>query len=102
MRTLARVNWNENNFPASVRIDFETSLKFFPAGGAIGFWLVVVCFVEYTGGQFPVLLTCIGILAGIGYLFTVVGFLVGGQQNWLFYLGALVLGIGYLVWGFWL
>ena len=84
------------------RIDFQGSLKFFPAGGAIGIWLILVSVLIVMRGQFPPLLAWIGILAGSGYLATVIGFLMGGQQNKLFYIGAFVLGISYPIWAIWL
>lgn len=84
------------------RIDFQGSLKFFPAGAAIGIWLIAVCGLGVMRGQFPPLQAWIGIVAGIGYLATVIGFLIGGQQNKLFYIGALVLGISYPIWAIWL
>jgi hypothetical protein len=84
------------------RIDFQGSLKFFPAGGAIGIWLIFVCLLGTGSGLLPPFFTWIGILAGIGYLVTVIGFLRGGQQNMLFYIGALILGISYPIWAFWL
>jgi hypothetical protein len=43
-----------------------------------------------------------GVGAGVGYLLTVIGFLIGGQENKLFYIGALVLGISYPIWAIWL
>lgn len=84
------------------RIDFQSSQKFFPAGGAIGVWLILICSLGAVSGQFPSLLPWIGISAGIGYLATVIGFLRGGQQNVLFTIGALILGISYPIWAFWL
>ena len=84
------------------RIDFQGSLKFFPAGGAIGIWLVFICLLDAYSGQFPSLFPLIGIFAGIGYLLTVIGFLWGGQQNMLFYIGGLILGISFPIWAFWL
>ncbi len=84
------------------RIDFQRSQKFFPAGGAIGIWLIVVCLLAAGSGQLPQLLAWIGILAGIGYILTVIGFMTGGQQNVLFYTGALALGISYPIWAIWL
>jgi len=84
------------------RIDFQGSLKFFPAGAAIGVWLIFTCFLGTGSGQFPSLLPEIGVIAGIGYLATVIGFIWGGQQNMLFYIGALILGISYPIWAFWL
>jgi hypothetical protein len=84
------------------RIDFEGSLKFLPAGAAIGIWLVLVCLLAMVSGLLPQLLGWIGVLAGAGYVLTVAGFLKGGQQDPLFYLGGAVLGIAYPVWAIWL
>ena len=84
------------------RIDFEGSTKFFPAGAAIGVWLILICAFALGRDQLPDLFSWVGILAGIGYILIVIGFLWGGQQNALFYIGGLVLGIGYPVWAFWL
>lgn len=84
------------------RIDFEGSTRFFPAGAAIGVWLILICALALGRDQLPELFSWLGILAGIGYILTVIGFLWGGQQNALFYLGGLMLGIGYPVWAFWL
>lgn len=84
------------------RIDFEGSLKFFPAGAAIGIWLILVCSLTLNDGLLPPLLAWLGIFAGTGYILTVVGFLRGGQQHILFYVGALMLTIGYPAWAIWL
>jgi hypothetical protein len=84
------------------RIDFQGSRKFFPAGAAIGIWLIATCSLAAANGLLPHPLAWVGILAGAGYIATVVGFLWGGQQNVLFYIGALVLGIGYPIWAIWL
>lgn len=84
------------------RIDFEGSTRFFPAGGAIGVWLMAICALAMSTGQLPPLMTWIGILAGAGYIATVIGFLWGGQGNALFYIGGFVLGIAYPAWAIWL
>jgi hypothetical protein len=84
------------------RIDFQESLKFFPAGGAIGVRLILVCALAAYGGQMPQLLAWTGILAGAGFILTIIGFLQSGQQNVLFYIGALALGISYPIWAIWL
>lgn len=84
------------------RIDFQGSLKFFPAGGAIGIWLISISLLGNTSGLLPRLYIWLGILAGIGYLLTVIGFLRGGQESTLFYSGAFILGICYPIWGIWL
>jgi len=44
----------------------------------------------------------IGMAAGLGYLLIVGGFLKGGQQDPVFYLGSLLLAGAYPIWGFWL
>ena len=66
------------------RIDFQGSLRFFPAGAAIGIWLILVCSLAAANDQLPHLPAWMGILAGAGYIATVIGFLWGGQQNVLF------------------
>jgi hypothetical protein len=84
------------------RIDFKGSSKFFPAGAAIGLWLILICALAGINGQLPLLMSTIGILAGFGYIATVIGFLWGGQQNVLFYFGAFLLGLSYPIWAIWL
>jgi hypothetical protein len=84
------------------KIAFEGSIKYFPAGAAVGVWLLGICAIAHTVGQLPPVLAWVGILAGAGYIATVIGFLRGGQQHPLFYIGGLVLGISYPIWGIWL
>jgi hypothetical protein len=84
------------------RIDFQASTRFFPAGAAIGAWLILASSLAAANDQLPHPLAWIGILAGAGYIATVIGFLRGGQQHVLFYIGALVLGVGYPIWAIWL
>jgi hypothetical protein len=80
------------------RIDYQTSTKFFPAGIAIGIWLVVVCWLARTNGFLSNGLAWAGFIAGAGYFFTVAGILWGGQDSPILYLGGLGAGIGYPVW----
>ncbi len=84
------------------KIDFEGSLKYFPAGAAIGIWLIVICTFALSHNLFPTGLSWTGILAGVSYIVIVLAFLVKGQQNMVFYIGGLVLGISYPVWAIWL
>ena len=84
------------------QIDFEGSLKYFPAGGVIGFWLIMVNLFSIGSRSLPNPLIWIGIAAGVSYLLIVGGFLKGGQKDPLFYGGSLLLAISYPVWGFWL
>lgn len=83
-------------------IDFNDSMKYFPAGAAIGFWLVATCSFALAYDLFPIGLAWTGILAGVSYIVTVLAFLINGQQNIVFYIGGLVLGISYPVWAIWL
>jgi len=80
------------------RIDFQASRKFFPAGGAVGLWLILACLVGADSGQLGGLTLWPGLLAGAGYLATVGGFLLGGQDHPIFYLGGGLLGISYPIW----
>jgi hypothetical protein len=48
------------------------------------------------------LLGWIGIIAGSGYILTVIGFLKGGYNYTLFYLGGLLTGVSYPIWAIWL
>lgn len=78
-------------------ITYQQSLSFVPAGAAIGGWLVLM-----SSKLLPRRLALTGVLAGIGYLMTVVGFLFGGQESPIFYAGGLILVISYPLWAFWL
>ena len=84
------------------RIDFEQSQRYFPAGGAIGFWLIMVNISMIGARTLPPVLVWIGIAAGVGYLLVVGGFIKGGQQDPIFYSGSFLLGICYPVWSIWL
>ncbi len=84
------------------RINFQQSLKFFPAAVAIGIWLLGISYLALAGELWPRGLAWASLLAGAGYVLTVVGFLIGGQQNPLYYLGSLVLLISFPIWAIWL
>jgi hypothetical protein len=84
------------------RITFDRSRQYFHAGIAIGIWIMSVCIISIAEGIMPVTLGWIGMLAGTGYIMTVIGFLKGGQKDLLFYSGFLILGIFYPVWAIWL
>ena len=83
------------------KIDFEGSMKYFPAGAAIGVWLIATCGFALSHNLFPGGLAWTGVLAGVSYIVIVLAFLIGGQQNMVFYIGGLVLGISYPVWAIW-
>jgi hypothetical protein len=84
------------------KINFETSMRYFPAGAAIGVWLIATCSFALGYNLFPTGLAWTGILAGVSYIVIVAAFLIKGQQNTIFYIGGLLLGISYPVWAIWL
>jgi hypothetical protein len=84
------------------KIDFQGSMKYFPAGAAIGIWLVATCSFALSYNLFPTGLARTGIVAGVSYIVIVLAFLIKGQQNMVFYFGGLVLGISYPIWAIWL
>jgi len=84
------------------RIDYPTSMKFFPGAVAIGIWLLVLWWLARTNGFFPSGLAWASFVAGLGYFVTVFGFLWGGQDSPVFYAGSLALVVGYSVWAIWL
>lgn len=84
------------------KINFEGSMKYFPTGAAIGIWLIATCSFALGDNLFPGGLAWAGILAGLSYIVIVAAFLIKGQQNMVFYIGGLVLGISYPIWAIWL
>ena len=83
-------------------INFAESQKYFPAGGAIGFWIILANIFSISSGELPTLMVLTGIGAGAGYLLIAGGFLKGGQNDPVFYIGSLMVGICYPVWGYWM
>lgn len=79
-------------------IDFERSRRYFPAGAAIGIWLIAVCFSGADSGQLTGWLFWPGLVAGLGYLATVIGFQLGRQTHPAFYLGGILLAVCYPIW----
>jgi hypothetical protein len=83
-------------------ITYQQSLLFFPAGAAIGIWLVLANVQALSSELLPRGLAWAGVLSGASYILTVAGFLLGGQQSPFFYMGGLVLVIAYPIWAIWL
>ena len=84
------------------RINFEKSLKFLPAGSALGIWLIGINLLISLSTNTSPFVPVFGILSGIGYILSTIGFLKERQQSKLFYLGAITSGIGYIVWAVWM
>ena len=83
-------------------ITYQQTVPFFPSGGAIGGWLMLSSYLSLSSHLLPRGLAWAGVLAGVGYMLTVTGFLLGGYQNPVFYAGGLLTVIGYATWAFWL
>ena len=84
------------------QIDFDQSLRYFPAGGAIGFWLIMVNIFSSGSRALPSTLIWVGVAAGMGYLLVVGGLVKGGKHDPIFYVGSFLHGICYPIWGMWL
>ena len=72
------------------------------AGGAVGVWLLLTNCLMLAVQVLPNGLVIFGIVAGVGYILSVLGFHIGGQQHPLFYTGALLGVLGYSIWAIWL
>jgi hypothetical protein len=84
-------------------IDFEQSLlPTLTAFGTIGIWLIMSSYVSLKNGQLPKRLSYLGIVAGVGYILSNLGFWLGGQQHPLLAVGSLIAIFSYPIWAFWL
>ena len=72
------------------------------AGGAVGLWLLATNLYVLAAGAAPGGLAILGVVAGVGYVLTVVGFRLGLQQHLLFHIGAFLGVLGYSAWAIWL
>jgi hypothetical protein len=83
-------------------ITYQQTVPFFSFGSAIGGWLMLSSYLSLSSHLLPRRLAWAGVLAGVGYVLTVAGFLLGGYQNPVFYAGGLLTVISYSTWAFWL
>ncbi|MBM3124569.1 MAG: hypothetical protein FJZ87_05780 [Chloroflexi bacterium] len=72
------------------------------AYGVVGLSLIAFNAFAYTHKSFSRKLAIWGIVAGAGYVLTIMGFIIGGQNHPLTYIGGLAAVIAYIVWAFWL
>jgi hypothetical protein len=80
----------------------QTITAVLSAGGLVGLWLILTNATALSGDVLPVALITFGIVAGAGYILAAVGFYRGGQNHPLFYVGGLLIVVGYSVWATWL
>lgn len=70
--------------------------------GVFGLSLVIFSYLALTDKLLPRGLAWFGILAGIGYIVVNAGFILGGENHPLTYVGGLASIIGYPTWAIWL
>ncbi|MBI3165892.1 MAG: hypothetical protein HYZ24_14510 [Chloroflexi bacterium] len=83
---------NGTNFGMIVTISF----------GIFGASLIAFGFLAVVNQTLPRGLAWLGIAAGIGYVLVITGFILGGENHPLTYLGGAVAVIAYPVWAVWL
>ncbi|MBI5824136.1 MAG: hypothetical protein HZB18_08930 [Chloroflexi bacterium] len=83
---------NGTNFGMIVTISF----------GVFGASLIGFGFLTLVNQILPRRLSWWGIAAGIGYVLVITGFILGGENHPLTYLGGLVAVVAYSVWAIWL
>jgi hypothetical protein len=79
----------------------QTSIVVPAAFGLLGIALMVFSYRAYASGTLPQGLVVLGIVAGAGYVLTIAGFLLGGEQHPLTGLGGLTAVISYPIWAVW-
>lgn len=70
--------------------------------GIYGASLVTFGWLAASGGSLPRGLAWTGIAAGLGYVLVTAGFIFGGRNQLLTYIGGALAAIAYPIWAFWL
>ncbi len=68
------------------------------ASGFLGIWLIIVNYIGRQRSAFPNPLTWVGIVAGAGYVVSIIGFTLGGLNHPLVAVGGLAEAIAYPIW----
>jgi len=77
-------------------IKLELTLVAVPAAfGVVGVWLLLNSSLALASGTLPSGLAWVGMVAGVGYILVILGFILGGQQHPLTAVGGLTAVIGY-------
>lgn len=80
----------------------QTAITVPSAYGVVGLSLIAFNYLAYVNGSFPQKLAVWGIAAGIGYVLAITGFILGGENHPLTYLGGALAVIAYPAWAIWL
>jgi hypothetical protein len=70
--------------------------------GVFGLSLVIYAYLALKDKQLPRGLAWFGIVAGVGYVLVITGFILGGENHPLTYAGGLASVIAYPTWAIWL
>ena len=71
------------------------------AFGVFGIALALFNYLAYSNKSFSLKFAIWGIVAGVGYVLVALGFLLGGQDHPLTYVGGLAAVVAYPVWAIW-
>lgn len=80
----------------------QTAVTVPSAYGVVGLSLITYNYLAYANETLPRKLAGWGIVAGFGYVLVIMGFILGGQNHPLTYIGGLASVIAYSVWAIWL
>lgn len=84
-------------------VKLELTLVAVPATfGVVGVWLLLNSYLALASRTLPSGLAWVGVVAGVGYILVIPGFLLGGQQHPLTAVGGLTAVIGYPIWAIWI
>ncbi len=81
------------------RIEFRQQIRaVMVAGAAIGLWLLLAAVLSLSSGALPGVVAWLGLISGLGYVVTALGYFVGGQESRVFRWGAFVVMLGFSLW----
>lgn len=84
-------------------IAFTQTAIVVPAGFSVfGLSLILFGWIALASKSLPPILTYLGILVGLGYLFVILGILINGQSHPISTIGGVVTVICYPLWAIWL
>ncbi len=84
-------------------VKLELTLVAVPAAfGGVGGWLLLNSYLALASRTLPSGLAWVGMVAGVGYILVILGFLLGGQQHPLTAVGGLTAVLSYPIWAIWI
>jgi hypothetical protein len=84
-------------------VRFEQTLRpILILAGVVGLWWLANSIVSLAHGTLPAGVAWVGVVAGVGSLLGMIGFLMGGQEHPLAAVGLLIVAVSAPIWAFWL